>query len=771
MSVHSIPRHRADTSRRGTALLLIGIGLLGCARRGGADADPPRSAQSPSMSEAPRGGNAGRKSSEQGLAEPNTACLGEGRRACFEHGSKLTLECKGDLWRIGPVCNDDERCDSQVGDSQGTCRPIAKQCKRQQPGRPFCAGDALRSCADLVSFEDEACGHGATCSESLGVAACECKAGYTGPADACIDVDECETNGGGCDASAPCQNTDGSYTCGGCPAGYVGGAGGKCVPTLTRLLAGQGMLQPEFSTVETEYTLQIPITSTTITLLPSAPASASIEIAGQVVGPEEAWRSSTIALGESVIELVVKEAKHPERHYKLHVQRGRDEHQYLTASNAGASDNFGTSLSVAADTLVVGAPGEDSNARGVDAAGTNDAALSAGAAYVFTHGDEGWTQQAYLKADNTAAGAAFGTAVAIFENTIAVGAPAEASGATDSTTAAYSGAVYLFTRKRGKWSQLARLKASNAGAGDRFGSALALSDDTLVVGAPGEASNGSGADGAQDNNAAPGSGAVYVFERGEDGWAQRAYLKPEHGGSNDAFGCSVALSGSTIIIGASAEDGGDTGIDADAQSEAAENSGAAYAFVREKDGWVQDAYFKGEHSMAGDWFGYSVAIAGNVAAIGAPGSSQGNGAVYLFERLGGVWRSLAQPSVPLAPAAARTGPGDAFGASVKLFGEVLLVGAYGDDSDGSGFGAPRGSDNAPNSGAAYMLYRGDEDWIASDFIKPTTTRANQQFGSRMTISADTIAIGAMTDGRDLRASVASQPMLGPPNSGAVYVFR
>src|SRR5690349_10179961 len=103
---------------------------------------------------------------------------------------------------------------------------------------------------------------------------------------------------------------------------------------------------------------------------------------------------------------------------------------YVKASNSGAGDQFGWSVAVSGDTLVVGAFAEDSSATGVNGAQGNDAAPDAGAAYVFVRNGASWTQQAYLKASNTGAGDDFGVAVAISGDTIVVGASGEASGAT-----------------------------------------------------------------------------------------------------------------------------------------------------------------------------------------------------------------------------------------------------------------------------------------------------------------------------------------------------
>ena len=190
---------------------------------------------------------------------------------------------------------------------------------------------------------------------------------------------------------------------------------------------------------------------------------------------------------------------------------------YLKASNTGASDQFGQSVAVSGDTVVVGADGESSAATGVNGNQGDNSASYAGAAYVFVRSGTTWTQQAYLKASNTGADDYFGT-VAVSGDTVVVGAYYEASAATgvngnqgdDSASAA--GAAYVFVRSGTTWSQQAYLKASNTEAGDEFGrSSVAVSGDTVVIRARLEDSAATGVNGNQSDNSAVNSGAAYVF--------------------------------------------------------------------------------------------------------------------------------------------------------------------------------------------------------------------------------------------------------------------
>jgi hypothetical protein len=202
---------------------------------------------------------------------------------------------------------------------------------------------------------------------------------------------------------------------------------------------------------------------------------------------------------------------------------------------------------------------------------------------VFARNGTTWSQQAYLKASNTGTNDNFGRSVSISVDTIVVGAIGEASSTTgvNSTpdeSASGSGAAYVFARNGTTWSQQAYLKASNTGAGDRFGVSVAVSGDTVVVGADSEASSRTGVNSSPDDNLAAFSGSAYVFVRSGTTWSQQAYLKASNTGANDSFGQSVSISGDTVVLGANNEDSSTTGVNS-TPNESSLNSGAAYIFV------------------------------------------------------------------------------------------------------------------------------------------------------------------------------------------------
>ena len=165
--------------------------------------------------------------------------------------------------------------------------------------------------------------------------------------------------------------------------------------------------------------------------------------------------------------------------------------------------------------------------------------------------------------------------------------------------------------------QQAYLKASNTDGGDKFGYAVSLSGDTLVVGAVWEDSNATGVNGNQADNSASKSGAAYVFTRSGGVWSQQAYLKASNTEAGDYFGNAVSLSGDTLVVGAYLEDSNAIGVDGNQADNSASKSGAAYVFTRNGTTWSQQAYLKASNTEAGDFFGYAVSLSGDTLVVGA----------------------------------------------------------------------------------------------------------------------------------------------------------
>lgn len=435
---------------------------------------------------------------------------------------------------------------------------------------------------------------------------------------------------------------------------------------------------------------------------------------------------------------------------------------YLKASNTGASDASGVAVAIAGDTVVVGARFEDSNATGVNGNQTNNSATDSGAAYVFVRDGNSWTQQAYLKASNSRPIDQFGFSVAISGDTIAVGAPTKSTGSV-----LFNGVVFVFVRSGTNWTQQASLQASNLGDADSFGASVAVTADTLVVGAPFESSNATGVNGDGSNNSAFSAGAAYVFVRSGTNWTQQAYLKASNTESNDNFGTSVAVAGDTVVVGAPLEDSHATGVNGDDTDNTALNAGAAYVFVRNGITWTQHAYLKASNTGQFANFGSSVAASAESLVVGAKnesGTVSFSGAAYVFVRNGANWTQQAylKASVP--------GVLDHFGAAVSISDGIAVIGAPDEDSNATGINGDGNNDLYSSSGAAYVFVRDGTNWKFQDYCKASNTESNDLFGVSVAVSGNLVIVGATGEDSSATGIDGDQSDNTASASGAAYVF-
>ena len=392
----------------------------------------------------------------------------------------------------------------------------------------------------------------------------------------------------------------------------------------------------------------------------------------------------------------------------------------------------------------------------------------------------------YLKASNTDSGDQFGYAVALSGDTLAVGTIGERSSATGvngdqtSNDAPSSGAVYVFTRSAGVWSQQAYVKASNTDRDDRFGGSVALSGDTLVVGASWEDSSATGVNGDESLDNAGSSGPVYVYARSGSVWSQQAYLKASNAAANDHFGYSVALSGDTLAVGARWQRGAATGINGDEGLNVGYGRGAVYVFTRSSGIWSQQAYIKASNTDENDFFGGSVALSGDTLAVGADregsaatgvnGDQSSNaaplsGAVYVFTRDAGVWSQQAYVK------ASNTDENDHFGGSVSLYGDTLAVGAIGERSSATGVNGDQSSDGTPSSGAVYVFTHSAGIWSQQAYLKASNPVSYASFGISVALYGDRLAVGANSENSAATGVNGDQSSEGVSNSGAAYLFE
>ena len=398
---------------------------------------------------------------------------------------------------------------------------------------------------------------------------------------------------------------------------------------------------------------------------------------------------------------------------------------YVDGTRVASTRSFGASVNPATTTTfgIGGSPGSGMAFKGViDEPTVYHSALSASdIAAIYAAGSAGkcgaWTQQATLVGADALPGDGAGNAVAVDGDTAVVGAYGYST-----TSQAGRGAAYVYIRSGTTWAQQALLAPAGLGAGDAFGWSVAISGDTVVVGAHQHTVNG-------DVSA----GATYVYVRTGTTWALQATLTAPTPASGDQFGSSVAISGNTVLVGASATDVAAVGTDA----------GAAYVFTRSGTTWSQQARVTG--SAAYDEFGTSVALSGTTALIGAfnvaprdpssaDGSCCGQGAAYVLTGSGSSW-------VSQATLRASDGQGgDFFGYTVALDGDTAVVGAY----------------NAPVGavyGAAYVFTRTGSTWSQQAKLTSDAISTSDFFGWAVAVSGDSVVVGAPAfDGSGVRAA-------------------
>ncbi len=393
----------------------------------------------------------------------------------------------------------------------------------------------------------------------------------------------------------------------------------------------------------------------------------------------------------------------------------------ISPSDGFQGDYFGIAVSLSGDTIAAGSAFDD------------DFGYRSGSAYIFGRhqgGFDAWGQVSKQTASGwlSARGDEFGESASISGDIAVVGARYDDDGGDN------FGSAYVFARDQGTpgaWGLVKQLQPWDGETDDRFGSAVSISGDIIAVGVPGDDENGYG------------SGSVSVFHRdqgGVDAWGQVAEIVPLDGASGDGFGNAVSLSSDTLIVGAVGDD--DNGYAA----------GAAYVFGRNQggtDAWGQVAKLTASDGAEDDRFGTEVALCGDIVVVGAFADDDNgvtSGSAYVFDRSQGGANQWGQ----IAKLTASDGAiGDKFGSAVSVSGDIVVVGADGDDSTDS------------NSGSAYIFDRnlgGPNAWGQVTKIMPSDGAQDDRFGGAVSISADTVVVGA--NGEDNWDS-----------SGSAYVFQ
>ena len=400
---------------------------------------------------------------------------------------------------------------------------------------------------------------------------------------------------------------------------------------------------------------------------------------------------------------------------------GQCELDKLLSDDGVMLDDFGYAVAIFGDTALVGAPEVSDPSNGNEC----------GAAYIFRRSRDPngpatgwvWEQESKLMASDGEAEDHFGLRVAISGNVAVIGAP------NDDDNGSSSGSAYVFRFDPNEpelWVEEAKLLADDPAPDDLFGNHVAISGNTIVVGAIWD----------DDNGLDSGSAYVFRFDPNEpELWAPEAKLLPDDGAEGDLFGSS-AISDNVIVVGAYHDD--DNGTD----------SGSAYVFrfhSNSPEGWVQEAKLLADDGSPDDLFGLSVSISGEAVVIGAPDDddvADGSGSAYVFRYTPdpndpyGLWSWVQAPKLTASDAAET----DWFGSRVAISGDTVLIGVSRDENEFGYF-----------AGAAY-LFRYDpsySEWVEVHKLLASDGYDLNYFGRGIAIHGDTAVIGATGGGNQL----------------------
>jgi hypothetical protein len=341
--------------------------------------------------------------------------------------------------------------------------------------------------------------------------------------------------------------------------------------------------------------------------------------------------------------------------------------------------------------------------------------VPAGSAYVFVRSGTTWSElQKLASSDPMAYG--FGRSVAISGDTIVIGAVPDPMGGGSA-----QGFAYVFVRADTTWSQQQKLQAPDGTSTNAFGVSVTVSGDTAAVGSPG---------------APPGIGAAYVYVRSGTTWTFQQKVLPADGLINDLFGSSVSLTGDTLAVGAFGDD-----------TPAGADTGSAYVFVRSGTLWVQQQKLVASDGASGDGLGSSILVCDDTVIVGASSDDTTGGtnagSAYLFVRSGVAWTQQQKLT------ASDGGSGHHFGYAVSLEGDAAVIGAPQD-------GIPGGA----GLGAAYVFARSGTTWSEHAKLLAPDGSAGDRFAQTVSLSGDTVAVGAPFDAT-----------LDGGDAGSAHIFR
>lgn len=569
---------------------------------------------------------------------------------------------------------------------------------------------------------------------------CTCKFGTIDIGQGCQAPTDCTIAEGGCDMLTTCMLQDGKPVCSACPDGYLGTGSGGCKPLLTSLDVSCGALELRKDVYE--YRIEVPMLCQQLTLRPAVPDGTTIRVNGSPLTAAADWTSEVLGFGDNLVKLTLTSSSGLANEYTLSVARQGAQSGVLKASNPSRDDRFGYRLAVSGETLAVATPWEDGSSGGVNGDQSSSGSVDSGAVYVFVRQGGNWSQQAYIKAMNPVGDEYFGTSLALDGDTLVVGAASfEPFYLTPSANR--SGSVDVFVRSGDSWSFQQRLRASNAAAGDMFGYSVLLQGNDLWVGAPHESSQ------------ADESGAVYHFTRGANGFAETQRIKAARPVSSGSLGSGLAFDGSSLLVGAWMD------------SSVASWGGSAYVFTLQSGGWVEQTRLQAPNTIDNLAFGKGLAVLGDTIVVGAPYApsfTNREGRAFVYQRSGTQWMPT---SVLTAPVARNQ---DFYGVALLLTPTSLAVGANGDASAATGIQGDLNNADAPLAGAIFLYARRGTAFTYSTFVKSLHTATGDAFGAEVGLMGDTVLSASAFESSG-GSGVDPRPGGTITNSGAVYTFQ
>ena len=426
------------------------------------------------------------------------------------------------------------------------------------------------------------------------------------------------------------------------------------------------------------------------------------------------------------------------------------ETQKIVPITRAAGNAFGGAVSINNNFALIGAHGEDVGLPG------SSPQSAAGAAYFFQKNTTGqWIQHQKIVASDREAGDEFGVAVDLSNQTAIVGAKHERDDVNGNNSLIAAGAAYIFEiNGNGTWSEAQKLVASDRATLDRFGLSVSISGNYALIGVPEEDEDENG---MNTKNAA---GSAYIFERNTSGqWIEVQKLVASDRDTNDYFGNSVAISGNYALISASAEEHDSNGQNSLAWS------GSAYVFERNANGqWIEVQKITPSLRSAGSRFGFSVALDGNTAIIGADRDGTdlngnlyyGQGSAFIFE--GDSTGHWAQVQKIIHPNPHNR---DEFGATVDIWGDQVIIGNFRDDED------ENNSNLLLDAGAAFIYEKSQSNgqWLLTQKVVNSDRAHLNWFATNVAISNGYAFAGAPWESED---SFGFNSM---PYAGAAYIFK